>query len=430
MSFISRQKQQAQATAPPQVSSAKQLGINYGGVPNGALGATNHNSIPKTHLIEPVGAVNTGAFQGGNQYQATFEFPKNLGKVTDVHAQVEVQFVNSDSDPLSAVRVLPTPFFIKRMEVLHNGQPKETIEAEDMFAESVIWQSDMDFALRRQWYNVSANGGLNATFSVGANTSVIRKWYIPLNANMFGTMQPFIKGFDGAWAFRLTFATDIVPSVLGNGNASNADANLTVLLNSIQLYVTEAVLSPAAEAAQLAAHKRGIVYKTVMRNKWISPAQSTISNTGASNLVLNGLTEDTAAVNFYLRDSNPTLEEASLIQHYPIASVSLKDSGNSQMTITLPSAIVALNTHQQVPIASAPYLNTPLNGSLFSFCSNLYSVLENGEYKGGIPFVGKEKLEFTPVSQLSNAVLCALAYEYAIVEVRNGVPDIRKGVPQ
>lgn len=422
MSFISRNRQaQAQAvqSAPPP-SVSRQVGQNYGGVPNSSIGAVQA-LIPKVTKIGPSNPIDKASLQGGGTSTLLFEIPQKLGKVIDLHLEYKIQLVNADSNAMSVV-VIPSSFFQKNVLLRYGSKDIETVEAEDMFLEDIVWKSDTDFANRRSFYNVSSTGGFTSGVTVPSSSSVTKTWYCPLNANAFGSMQPYVKGFkDGKWSFELTFANTIVDTCLGgSGGATDEIANLTVNLLDVQLYATEAMLTPDADAKLQNEHMRTVIYKTVCRKKWNGGVLPTVSNSSVTEAKLVGLSQATAAVNFFVRDPNPTIDVNRLIQHYPLQTVSLVDEANNKITMTTPAALLNMAEHNQVPIASASYLNNPINGYLLSFCSNLHSVLETGEYRGALKFTGQEKLEFQPVSSLSSVQLYGLAYEYAHCTVSGG----------
>jgi len=422
MSFISRNRQaQAQASqSNPPPAVARQQVTNYGGVPNAAMGMSNP-SIPKLTKIGPVTILDKASLSNGGGSTIQFEIPQKLGKVVDLHLEYKIQFVNADTHAMSVI-VTPSSFFAKSTLLRYGSKDIETVEAEDAFQESVIWQSNNDFLLRKDMYNVGAAGGFNTAFVVPLSSNVTKTWYCPLNANAFGTMQPYVKGFkDGKWSFELTFANSILHSALGgSGGSTDESSALTINLLDVQLYATEAVLSAAADAKAVQDHIRGITYKTMCRKKWNGGVLPTLSNSSVTEAKLVGLSQATAAVNFYLRDSNPTIDESSLIQHYPLSTVALSDEANNKIVMTTPAALINLATNSQVPLASSAYLGTPSNGYLLSFCSNLHSVLETGDYKGAIKFSGQEKLEYQPINALTTVQLYGLAYEYAQCKVSNG----------
>jgi len=423
MSFLSRDKQakvQSAQAAPPPVSVAKQIGQNYGGSPNASLGSLAA-LIPKVTKIGPATQLDKASLQGGGNSTLLFELPQKLGKVIDLHLEYKIQFVNADSNAMSVV-VIPSPFYQKNYLLRYASKDIETVEAEDMFLEDIIWKSDTDFANRRAYYNVSSTGGFTSAITVPANSSVTKTWYCPLNANAFGCMQPYVKGFkDGKWSFELTFANTIVDTVLGgSGGATDVTSSLTVNLLDVQLYATEAMLTPDDDKKLQSEHMRTVIYKTVARKKWNGGVLPTVSNSSTTEAKLVGLSQHTAAVNFFLRDPNPTIDVNRLIQHYPLQSLSLVDEANNKITMTTPAALVKMAEHKQVPIASASDLNNPINGYLVPFCSNLHSVLETGEYQGSFKFTGQEKIEYQPVSSLSSVQLYGLAYEYAYCVVSGG----------
>jgi hypothetical protein len=192
-------------------------------------------------------------------------------------------------------------------------------------------------------------------------------------------MQPFIRGFADEFRLRFTFQNSIVTT-----NGTLAAANTQVQLNSLYLWATEANISDAAAAGLEQAHRTGIIYRGVIRNKWTRNEVS-IPSASPYNQILTSFNTDSAGLLVYAKanSTDPTLS----LTTYPLDQLELRDASNSQLTQTLAATLIqAYIMPQQAPILSATVNNNLYNIYLFPFCQNILHVLETGKNGGGYNF--------------------------------------------
>jgi hypothetical protein len=185
------------------------------------------------------------------------------------------------------------------------------------------------------------------------------------------------------------------------------------------LYTTEANISDSALAGLDAAHRTGIVYRSIIRNKF-AKSEATIPGGSASspyNQVLTTFGTDSAGLLVYaIKDST---DPQYALTTFPLDSLELRDSANAQLTITLPAQLITdFIMPQQIPYNSVVNNNTNYNIYLFPFCNNLLRVLETGKNLGGLKLSTQERIQFVPPAGLTGVKVCVISYEYAIMEVK------------
>lgn len=396
-----------------------QLAITYGGKAQGSI--SPNPTLNKVHQVVCKSATPQYPFSG-NQSQVTFELPHNFGKLIDTLCQFDITTATSDADGANVV-ICPSLFFASRIEVMYDGQVLETIEAAELYNESLQWVSQEEFDHLRNAVNVAANGSFNAPLALPANGSVTNTWFLPLNSSMLGTIQPYLKGFSGTWSIRLTLQTNITVSSVKPSTSTSNSGSIENKLENIQLLCVEANQSDQGEAALAAAHQRGASYRTVLRNKFVSPTLTTLYNNAEYQQTLTAFSSDSAGINFYIRDSVESL--SSVLEHYPIASIQLRDSTGSEITIALNgNYIKTFLTPRQCPTPGV--IINQVNDYLFSFCSNLNEVLESAKFLGGLKLSGQERVVLRPVDALQSVVIVAVSFDYAVLKVQGGKPSLSR----
>jgi hypothetical protein len=285
----------------------------------------------------------------------------------------------------------------------------------------VSYSTDQELKQIARAINLDQGGGFAAAVPCSTTSTAIKTFYLPLWANFFSTAQPYIAGFNDQWRFRFTFAPGIVVA------AGTTAAGVSVTLNSMTLYTTEANISDGAAAGLDAAHKTGILYRSVIRNKF-SKSEASIPGGNAStpyNQVLTTFGTDSAGLLVYaIKDSTAAGDSLTT---YALDSLELRDSANAQLTITLPAGLInSFIMPVQTPFNSAITLNSNYNIYLFPFASNLLKVLETGKNLGGLRLSNQERIQFVPPAALTTVKVCVISYEYSIMSVRGRVATITR----
>ena len=403
-------------SAPVSVPTAHPIEYNHDGIVSGDSVVP---TIGKQYQILAKNTVPTTAWNG-SLGQVEYEFPAFLGKITDNVLKFNITVAASGAGNLY---LTPTPYWFSRIEILYNSQVVESVEPYDVATETVSYLTDQEFKNVYASMNYGSDAGFGPAIALAANTPQTFNFYLPLWAS-FLNCQPFIRGFKDAWRVRVTFANSIVASSNASGTLTTA-TGVTVALNNMYLYTTEAQVSDAASAGLEAAHRSGIIYRSIIRNKFATN-EATIAAGSVYNRVLTTFSTDSAGLLAYVISNSS--EPGYCFTTYPLDSLELRDAANAQLTITLPAGLIkSYLMTQQAPMNSAIVTNSLYNIYLFSFCNNILSVLESGKNSGGLKLTSQERLQFVnPGSSLSSVKVCVISYEYAVMAVRGGVATVTR----
>ena len=280
LGFRGRAQQQANRTA--QVGSQNQVATV------GPVGSRYDSAIstpatmPKVTQIVSRSSLPSLPFAGGSSpAQVEFDIPQSIGRLTDLQAEFTITFSTADVSGCT-IQTVPSAFLVSKVEILYGPNVLETVDAAEIWNESCQLIDDNQFALKRAQWNISSTGGFNTAFSLATEAVTSQKiYYLPLNANFFVRMAPYVKGFKGRWSVRLTLNTDITVTTYKVGTTTANTAVVT--LDNLRLFATEQYLGDAAEAAQMAAHERGCLYKCLLRKKFQSGVYTTIPNTSETS---------------------------------------------------------------------------------------------------------------------------------------------------
>lgn len=404
--------------------------------------------VPKQNLILAQTSVPQTAFQG-TQYNIEFEIPRHLGKMLDNQLNFQITFPNAGVSALSA-SVMPTTFWCDAIEILYNGNVVERVEREEIHQETLQYLTDPELLKQARRLNADATTGGTTTFSVPPG-GVTKSFWLPLWANALSSAQPYIRGFDGTWKYKL-YLTDNIWAT-GDGLPNSGLANPT--LNQMYMYITEAGLQPGVESAVMSAHSSGAVYRTVIRNKWVKTEQTIAANQEYQQ-TLTAFNTDSSALVLYVKPQSALplyrIQKLQLggqddFKNY----VQIRDAANGELTIQLQADEVAVDASLYLPLTSvsvAPFAaatTTPQNVTglqkfyLFPFCSNLDKVLCEGKVAGGYLLTGQERIVINPSTTLAGAwngsafitggvQVCVVSYEYCKISCQGRQPSVRRTV--
>jgi len=417
--------------------------------------------VPKQNLILAQTSVPANPFQG-SQYQIEFEVPRHLGKMLDNQLNFQITFNNTTGATIN-VPVMPTTFWCDAIEVLYNGNVVERVEREEIHQETVQYLTDPELLKQARRLNIDPNTGGLTTFAVPANTAVAKSFWLPLWSNCLSSSQPYIRGFDGTWKYRLWLTNNIWSN--STGTSPGASGDLTFAMTQMYMYITEAGLQPGVESAVMSAHSSGAVYRTVIRNKWVKTEQSLPANKEYQQ-TLTAFNTDSSALVLYVKpqDAYPyqRLQKLSIGEQDDFTNyVQIRDAANGELTIQLQPDEVSVDASLYVPLTSvsvAPFVNAsdPLTNTtglqkfyLFPFCSNLDKVLCEGKVAGGYLLTGQERIVINPSTTLDSAYIganklkpsgltppqantgvqvCVVSYEYCKISIQNRQPSVRRTV--
>jgi len=407
--------------------------------------------VPKENLILAQTSVPSNPFQG-SQIQLEFQVPKHLGKVIDNQLNFQITFTNSDTNPVT-VALMPTTFWCDWIEVLYNGNVVEHIEREELHQETVQYMTDPELLKQARRMNINPQTGGLSTFVVPASSAVKKSFWLPLWANAFASAQPYVRGFDGDWKFRLWLTNNFWANSTGT---NPAPSTLSYSMTQMYMYMSEAGLQPGVESAVMNAHSSGAIYRTVIRNKWTKTEQQLPAGQEYQQ-TLTAFNTDSAALVLYVKPQDAYPYQR--IQKLQIGSqddydayVQIRDAANGELTIQLQPDEVAVDASLYVPLTSVstlPYdssTTTIINATglqkfyLFPFCSNIEKVLNEGKVSGGYLLTGQERIVIKPATTLAGAYtgsgtfgsggvnVCVVSYEYTKISCQNRQPSVRRTV--
>jgi len=433
------------AQRPSGTAELAQLKMTHDGVGSD----TTPPFVPKENLILAQTSVPSNPF-AGSQIQLEFEMPRHLGKVLDSQLNFQLTFTNSTGSPIT-VPLMPTTFWCDAIETLYNGNVVERVEREEIHQETVQYLTDPELLKQARRMNIDKTTGGFATFSVPANSSVQKSFWLPLWANCMSSAQIYVRGLDGTFKFRLWLTNNWWAN-----SGGTAPSGLTFTLNQMYMYITEAGLQPGVESAIMAAHQQGSVYRTIIRNKWVK-TEASLAAGKEYQQTLTAFNTDSAALVLYVKpqDAYPyqRIQKLEIGGQDDYASyVQIRDAANGELTIQLQPDEVVCDASLYVPLTSVstyPWTATtdPLLGGaenqkfyLFPFCSNVQKVLDEGKVCGGYLLTGQERIVINPSKNLAGALtaantfgsggvqVCVVSYEYTKISCQGRQPSVRRTV--
>lgn len=373
-------------------------------------------TIPKVWEVLPRNSTSQTPWNGA-ETTLEFELPEHCGKLIDQIVQFDVRLRTAAA---GNVRLTPTTFWFKSIALLYNGQEIERVDADDVHNETLNYCTDQQYDTIRKLVNVSSTGGFTSAFTTPSSNdwTDTQRFYLPLWANFASTAQLFPAGFKATWKYRLTFSSSIV--------VSSSGGSPEVELQNPKLFVVEAQLDDAVHSQLESSHQSGIVYRSILRNKF-TKNESSIPTSTDYNAILTSFTTDSAGLVVYAKPDNETA--ADVLTRHPFDFVALRNKNNAELTINLPAELLeGFLMPTQIPLASVLTAGGAgqNNHYLLCFASNLLSVLETGAMLGGYKMDGGIRVVFRPLSALTDVVVCVLSFDYAKMSVRGGVPTIER----
>lgn len=389
---------QVQPTSNP-TPEAKNVEIAHSGVIAPNAGAW----VPKITVLEP----STGqpaSLWAGSTVSVDFELPNTLGKVMDATLMIEVR---TGATAPTAGQIPPTTHWVEAVESFLGSQQIESVASDDLLHESLLFLSDQELNTIAPLVNITTAGGYRSDTFAAANTNY--RFYLPLWANSIITAQPYCKGFNSKWKFKVKFAPNFFQS---NGTTVSANAPTIV---QVKLLVQEAALNANDEAQLEALHRGKIEYRSIRRNKHITGTTLNFTSRPASEiteLLPEFSNTDSAALLVYARPSGGTAQypNSSRQQMYEIG---LNDSRGTQLVPRVAGNFLEGFVMPWSVSTSSGISQTGTQLYLFPFCSNLGRVLETGEVAGGLQLTGGEKLVYQNEAGGGASVqIHVVSYEY------------------
>lgn len=365
--------------------------------------------IPKISVLDPAAQPTT--LWAGNTVAVDFEIPNTIGKLTDAVVMIDVR---TGATAPTAGQMPPTTHWVESIESIIGSQTMEKVLADDLLHESLLFLSDQELNTVAPLVNILPTGGFR-TDTFAAVTTTYRH-YLPLWSNSIITAQPYCKGFNSKFKFRLNFAPILYNS------AGSAVANVPTIVQ-VKLLLTEASLNPNEEAQLEALHRAKIEYRTIRRNKHVTGASVNFTSRPASEqteVMTEFANADSAALLVYARPTG-ALAQYPGTSRQVMYEIGLVDSGNTPLVPRVPGAFLEGFVMPWSVCTSSGISQSNTNLYLFPFCSNLGRVLETGDVMGGLQLTGGEKVSYiNEAGGSATAQINVVSYEYIRIVVKGG----------
>jgi hypothetical protein len=227
-----------------------------------------------------------------------FEYPNYLGKMIDSVIQFDLTFTTT-STSAGTFQHLPTTFFFDRIEFIYANNVVESLDSDQIHLETIQFCTDQEYRTMTIPVHIKEDGDFADAEAIGGATTALRTVtktvYLPLWSSWINTMQPYLKGFRDGFRIRCytTRSIEVAKTVI---------TDLSVSMSACVLWASEAQLSDTATRQLDNAHKRGVVYRSVLRNKW--QKIDTLTSSAEYNQVIQSFTSDSAGVAIYARPNS------------------------------------------------------------------------------------------------------------------------------
>jgi hypothetical protein len=346
-----------------------------------------------------------------------FEIPDYLGKITDAVVQFDIVLTSTGSGNLT---LTPTTLWCDRIETLYGSVVVESQDADQVHMATMAYLTDQEYNTIRSSVNAGADGGFNTAIAVSTVPTATITYYLPLWTGAFHSFQPFCRGFKDNWRIRLWFAKN----GLDAGYSGTGSDVRTIQCPAMSLWLTEAQLSESAVANLANAHKNRISYRGLLQSKFTQP-ESAVATTSEYRKPLTTFVSDTAGLLVFSRPNSSA--PVDQLTKNPLQYVALLDAGQSEIVQRLPDGLSRYFIQPDtVPIPSYFTNNAYNSFYVLPLCANLQEVLETGAVSGGLRLSGQEIIALLPKNTLSNVIVTAHSYEYAVMDVVRGKPSVQR----
>ena len=381
-------------------------------------------AVPKYNLIVPQSNPQNACWNG-SEVQVDFIIDKSIGKALNYNLQFDVKFASTDvsGSNLSAY-LASSASFVTRIDWLYNNSVVETIYADQLLYESIVFTTDQELAQHSSMWAVdvaTANQAKPVTVTVPspsnkptpADADYKKTYYLPLSG-VFPSAQLFVAGLTGEVRARVYLA----PKILCGANGYVTNAKVSVSLVNINMWVEEATMSDEAFNALKEQHRSGVNYRSVIRSRF-QKTQPTLTAGQTQQDIMNAFNSDSAGLLVYVQNQN--LDPGYFLDRDPLSTLQLLDAGGATLTRVLPGTLLENSiTTSQIPISSNFVNSSVFNAYFIPFCSSLSRVLGSGKVLGGLRLTAAESIVINPATTTSGHLENVLSYDYASLHVENG----------
>ena len=352
-------------------------------------------------------------WQGTPTY-AEFEYDQGLGQMLLSVLSIPLNFSGTSGN---ASTIVPAQYLIDHIEY-KIGDVIETVYANDLFHESVSYQTSNDFNNMAANMNMSWNSSNGYTYSgttyYSANNGLTL--YIPLTASFFNTAQLHPNCLDDKLKVKVYFTGT-------NAAIGGTTSNVVSLASQPLLWVFSAKTTDAQLKRDYAQHTSGILYRSLVRTRQTFPYTSPTSTAG-QQFNLTSLANDSAGLLIYSTPvanasnvpASGTASSSGVLLRCPLSAVGLQDKGSTNIIPPLPSALVQSWINPQTLAISKEAQVQPFY--VLSFCSDLARTLADGSNTGGLKLTGNEKIIITDGGSLAS-VLTVCSYDSAVLYIKD-----------
>jgi hypothetical protein len=350
--------------------------------------------IPKVSYLPTRSGDTSQAWKTSGAY-LDFLLPKNVGILNNVRFRFQTNNSSSSAQP-----VPPTCQWIQQIEILVGTTTVETLFPNDLLTEVAGFMGTDETNAKNTELAVNT-----ATEAYGYNAPPGSKYYyLPFN-NCLTCSRLYVAGVDDDITYRVYFPPNIFPS--------------TFTLNSCVLEINEDVPVDQVETQKLReAHKRGMVYNTVVRQRQqtVVTKNDSVSN---MNIELTGIVGKSAGLVVYANVAvvpgtgtlnDPTGADSSVSNgvttpgtvaankllgwRLPISTLEIDDQQGNKRTEQLQGAVQQSFVwwdHVGTEFAN----NTNYNTYLIPFATHFKQTVEEAANYGYLNFDGTDRLVLT-----------------------------------
>jgi hypothetical protein len=395
-------------SAPVSVATNKSLG---------SVSVPSHQAVnlpkhtPKVHYL-PVRAGDTNNVWSSSGVFLDFLLPSNIGTLSIVKLRFTL------NNTAGAVLAPPTPYWIQQIEVNIGATQIETLYPNDIFNETIGFKNRDELDASDQVLNTN-NDYITIDQNIPAGAST---YYLPFN-NCLTSARLFAAGVTEDVVYRVYFPPNILPSA--------------VKLTTATLVIEEDCGCSGDKSKNLAAHRTGIIYNTVVRQRQQTSFTKASANADMT-LDLTGLNGNSAGFIVYAGpavvpgtgntsspyDGDEVPVNTLLNKRYPIRTLELNDQMGAKKTEQLRGeALIGFTwwNHVGTAFPSREYAST----YLIPFCSSFRRAVEEGNNYGSLNTDGTDRLVLNapfanPESASETWVVTITNYIYVQLVFQNG----------
>ena len=260
---------------------------------------------PKFHYLPPTSGQSQSAWNTAGAF-LDYTLPKSLGVLNNLRLRFQV--TNGGSADVPAP---PTPFWVQQVEVYIGGAQIEVLYPNELFNEAIGFRTNEELRAEGGLYNTTPGATYESSFGTikGTGATIVidegeditttavesyappanfnpqNFYYLPL-PNCLTTAKLFVAGVSEDVRFRVYFPPNLFPT-----------GSTGITCTSCTMVIEEDCCAPEEIAKYESAHREGIVYNTVVRQR--QSQTITKSGTADNTVELTGLSGASAGLICY-----------------------------------------------------------------------------------------------------------------------------------